>query len=203
MTAQTKNGNGGTRQWHADEMEQQLLQQLGKDHISVETINYLVAAGGKSRVLPILGKIAVGEVEGTSCYERSNAIYILGMMKDPAAVPWLTALLGHTDVDLQILAVRALGRIGGEQALEPVRRLYNGPCRGVDRGTNGEAKQRTADSLAEALTTPIPPALALEMRDVLQAPMPALNGHLARKQQPPTSVAPNPTHAAFRSRARS
>jgi hypothetical protein len=203
MTAHIKNGNGGPRQWHADEMEQQLLQQLGKDHISVETINYLIAAGGKNRVLPILGKIAVGEIEGTSCYERSNAIYVLGMMKDAAAVPWLTALLGHADVDTQILAVRALGRIGGEQALEPVRRLYNGPRRGLDHVTDGEAKHVAADSLAGAISTPIPPALALEMRDVLQAPLPALNGHLARKHQPPPSAAPNPTHAAFRSRARS
>jgi hypothetical protein len=73
-------------------MEQQLLQQLGKDHISVETIRYLSSAGGKNRVLPILGQIAVGEVEGTTCYERSNAIYVLGMLKDPAAVPWLTTI---------------------------------------------------------------------------------------------------------------
>ncbi len=204
MTAHTKNGNGGTPQWHTDEMEQQLLQQLGKDHMSVDTIKYLVAAGGKSRVLPLLGQIALGELDGTTCYQRSNAIYVLGMVKDPAAVPYLTALLGHTDVDLQILAVRALGRIGGDQALEPVRRLYNGPRRGAEPGSTGSAKRVLADSLAEALSSPVPPALALEMRDVLQpAPVPA-KPHYARKAPPPaTSVIPDPTQAAFRSRSHS
>jgi hypothetical protein len=165
----------------------------------VDTINYLVAAGGKRRVLPILGQIALGEVEGAGCYERSNAIYVLGMMKDPAAVPWLTTLLTHSDVDLQILAVRALGRIGGEQALEPVRRMYNGPRRCVDGAT--EAKPGPVDTLADAVSAPIPPALALEMRDVLQ-PAPA-NGTLARKPSPTPPPLPDPTQAAFRRPARS
>lgn len=202
MKGHAKNGNGGTPQWPSDEMEQQLLQQLGKDHISVDTINYLIAAGGKRRVLPILGKIAQGEVEGTECYERSNAIYVLGMMKDPAAVPWLTPLLVNPDVNLQILAVRALGRIGGEQALEPVRRMYNGPRRWVDQDRKDAAKPGTADELTEAISSPIPPALALEMRDVLH-PHPA-NGTLPRKPPvaPPPAI-PDPTQAAFRSRARS
>jgi HEAT repeat protein len=148
----------------------------------------------------LLGKIALGEIEGVSCYERTNAIYVLGMMKDPAAVPWLTTLLCHSDLDLQILAVRALGRIGGDQALEPVRRMYNGPRRGLEQGTNGETKHFAADSLAEALTTPIPPALALEMRDVLGQPLAAANEHLARKQAPRAAI-PDPAQAAFRSRS--
>jgi hypothetical protein len=199
MKGHAKNGNG-TPQWPTDDMERQLLQQLGKDHISVDTINYLVAAGGKRRVLPILGQIALGEVEGAGCYERSNAIYVLGMMKDPAAVPWLTTLLTHSDVDLQILAVRALGRIGGEQALEPVRRMYNGPRRCVDGAT--EAKPGPVDTLADAVSAPIPPALALEMRDVLQPA--SANGTLARKPPlGPPANRPDPTQAAFRRPARS
>jgi hypothetical protein len=203
MKGHAKNGNGGTPRWPADELEQQLRQQLGKDHISVETIRYLSAAGGKNRVLPLLGRIAVGEVAGTTCYERSNAIYVLGMMKDPAAVPWLTTVLGEPDVDLQILAVRALGRIGGDQALEPVRRLYNGPRRCVDGAPGGEAKPAVADGLAETLSTPIAPALALEMRDVLRPPASNGDGTLPRKQPSPPPAFPDPAQAAFRSRARS
>jgi hypothetical protein len=105
---------------------------------------------------------------------------------------------------MQILAVRALGRIGGEHALEPVRRLYNGPRRCVDHAPNGEAKSAVADGLAETLSTPIPPALALEMRDVLRPSAPSPNGALVRKQPaPPPSTFPDPAQAAFRSRARS
>lgn len=147
--------------WNADELQQQVLQQLGKDHINTDTIRHMVAAGGKQEVLPVLGELAQGAVPGETHYEQANAIYVLGMIKDPAAVHWLEPLLGRASEDLQILAVRALGRIGGDAALAPVRRLYNG--REPNGAANGAALELSADSLGE----PVPPALALEMRDAL------------------------------------
>jgi hypothetical protein len=68
-------------------------------------------------------------------------------------VPWLTAILDAPDPALQMPAVRALGRIGGEGALAPVRRHYNAPA----------PEPGTAPS-----SPPPPPALAQEMRAALQ-----------------------------------
>src|SRR5215212_2105003 len=124
----TRQVKDNSPRWSAGELQQQLLQQLNKDHINMETIQRLVkAAGGKKSILPLLGSIASGTMPDETWYEQANAIYVLGMIKDPAAIPWLTSLLGDDDADLQVLAVRALGRIGGDQALEPVRQLYNAP----------------------------------------------------------------------------
>jgi hypothetical protein len=152
--------------WNADELIEQLHRQLNKDHIERDTIRWMVqAAGGKKSLVPLLGSIASGAEPGESWYEQANAIYVLGMMKDPAAIPWLTRLLGTADIDLQILAVRALGRIGGDQALEPVRRLYNAP-QTVEKKIQPPAANGAAHP--SALPCPVPPALALEMRQVLE-----------------------------------
>jgi hypothetical protein len=171
-----------TPRWGDDELTEQLLHQLNKDHIGAETIQRMVrAAGGKKSLVPLLGHIASGEEPGESWYEQANAIYVLGMMKDPAAIPWLTHLLGTADIDLQILAVRALGRIGGDQALEPVRRLYNAP-QTVEKKIEPPAANGAGHT--PAVPCPVPPALALEMRQVLdqagQPPAPLRTGRQPR-----------------------
>ena len=171
-----------TPRWSADELTEQLLHQLNKDHIETDTIQRIVrAAGGKKSLVPLLGNIASGAAPGESWYEQSNAIYVLGMMKDPAAIPWLTRLLGTADIDLQILAVRALGRIGGDQALEPVRRLYNAP-QTVEKKIQSPAANGAAHPTAVPCS--VPPALALEMRQVLDqaehAPAPSRTVRRAR-----------------------
>lgn len=170
-----------TPRWSADELTEQLLHQLNKDHIGTETIQRMVrAAGGKKSLVPLLGSIAGGAAPGETWYEQANAVYVLGMIKDPAAIPWLTRLLGTADIDLQILAVRALGRIGGDQALEPVRRLYNAP-QTVEKKIAPPAANGTP---APAVPCPVPPALALEMRQVLDQaehpPAPLRTGRQAR-----------------------
>src|SRR5438034_4305142 len=113
---------------HTAGLTQQLLHQLGQDHINLDAIRQLATAAGKRRLLPLLGQIATGALPDETSYHQANAIYTLGMMRDPAAVPWLAPLLDVPDPDVQVLAVRALGRIGGEEALEPVRRRYNRPA---------------------------------------------------------------------------
>jgi hypothetical protein len=90
-------------------------------------------------------------------------------------------LLGSADMDMQILAVRALGRIGGDQALEPVRRLYNAP-HSAEKKPLAPAARANAAPGAEPQPCLVPPALAVEMREVLKADQaPLTSRHAARK----------------------
>lgn len=118
---------------------------LGKDHLGPDVIRTLAALGDE--VVPALGAIATG-TRPAPAYERENAIYVLGMIGRDGAVDYLTQVLWTPDLNLQVLAARALGRIGSPPALAELRRLYNG-----------------------AVPRPLPPALAMELREVL--------GHLA------------------------
>jgi HEAT repeat protein len=68
-----------------------------------------------------LVRIGVASVEpltnvlkGSDPDRRWNAVYALGAIGDPAAVPALAGVLSDADVDLAMAAVQALGAIGGE-----------------------------------------------------------------------------------------
>jgi len=51
-------------------------------------------------------------------YVVRNAVFILGEIRHPSAIPHLEPLLGHNDVRVGREAIRALARIGGPQALD-------------------------------------------------------------------------------------
>ena len=51
-------------------------------------------------------------------HRRQDAAFVLGMMRDPAAVPALSLALHNPDGLLRMLCVQALGKIGGPEARE-------------------------------------------------------------------------------------
>ena len=168
-----------------------VLQLLGKDHLGPEVIDRLAALDG---VGPLLGRIVTGS-QPAGDYERENAIYALGMIGADAAVPDLAHVLWQGEPDSQLLAARALGRIGNPAALAELRRLYHGtaaadltapqPDRepgaprfawnaGAPRvaetgGAWHNAAQATGNPQAgmPVSVRPLPSAVALELRDIL------------------------------------
>ncbi len=166
-----------------------VLHLLGKDHLGPEVIHSLAALDG---VGPLLGQVATG-VQPASCYERENAIYALGMLGADTAVPDLARVLWSSDPNSQLLAARALGRIGSPAALAELRRLYHGtaaadltppaPLPYEGRGGQAPPVPRIAESGGAwqtsthgasdghggmpAGTRPLPSAVALELRDIL------------------------------------
>jgi HEAT repeat protein len=75
----------------------------------------LVAVGPKARdrLIFILG---VGHV-----HRRQDAAFVLGEMKDEAAVEPLCDALRHTDGLLRVLSAQALGKIRSPKAIRPLR----------------------------------------------------------------------------------
>lgn len=166
-----------------------MLQLLGKDHLGPEVIQSLAALDG---VVPLLGRVATGD-HPAGCYERENAIYALGMLGADAAVPDLARVLWSSDASSQLLAARALGRIGSPAALAELRRLYHGtaaadltpptPLPHEGRGEPASVALRIAERGGAGQTSPtgsgdgyaglprpahpLPSAVALELRDIL------------------------------------
>jgi HEAT repeat protein len=60
-------------------------------------------------------------------HRRQDAAYVLGLMKDPAAVPALKLALHNPDPLLRMLSVQALGKIGGAEAQEALRQAVGDP----------------------------------------------------------------------------
>jgi hypothetical protein len=118
---------------------------LQKDHVGPDVIHAIEHMDAD--VVDLLGGIATATRPANS-YQRENAVYVLGMLGRHDAIVYLERLLGSPDLNLRVLAARALGRIGTPAALAPLRRLYNGTA---GCGT-------------------LPPALALELRDILGGP---------------------------------
>ncbi len=56
-------------------------------------------------------------------HRRQDAAFVLGKMKDPAAVEPLCAALKHPDALLRQLSAQALGRIGDRRAEKALRRM--------------------------------------------------------------------------------
>ncbi len=164
-----------------------VLQLLGKDHLGPEVIHSLAALDG---VVPLLGRIATG-AQAANCYERENAIYALGMIGAEAAVPDLAHVLWQGEPNSQLLAARALGRIGNPAALAELRRLYHGtaaadltpPAPLPYEGRGESVTPRIAEPSGAWQTSihrasnghsglpapahPLPSAVALELRDIL------------------------------------
>ncbi len=65
----------------------------------------------------MLGAIATGE-RPASAYERENAVYVLGMLGQDSAVDPLARVLWDSNLNTQVLAARALGRITGRVDVE-------------------------------------------------------------------------------------
>jgi HEAT repeat protein len=55
-------------------------------------------------------------------HRRQDAAYVLGMMKDPAAVPQLCIAMHNPDPLLRMIIVEALGKIGDPAATDTLRR---------------------------------------------------------------------------------
>ncbi len=55
-------------------------------------------------------------------HRRQDAAYVLGMMKDPAAVPQLCIAMHNPDPLLRMIVVEALGKIGDPSAEDTLRR---------------------------------------------------------------------------------
>ncbi len=163
-----------------------VLQLLAKDHLGPAVIRSLAALDG---VVPLLAGLATG-AQPSGCYERENAIYALGMLGADAAVPDLVHILWIADPNEQLLAARALGRIGNATALAELRRRYQGYTAltpPVPPSYTGRAEPSDwappAPRIAEASgawptaappeagngagTRALPSALALELRDIL------------------------------------
>jgi|SRR5579859_2132475 len=158
-----------------------VLKLLGKDHLGPDVIQGLASMGGE--IIPLLGSVATGE-RPADPYQQENALYVLGMLGQDSAVPALARVLWGSDPNLQLLAARALGRIGSPAALAELRRLYNGyqapAADGLDAGPDADpgatlpapdqpaaVRRALAGWGQPAAPRPMPPALALELRDIL------------------------------------
>jgi len=146
---------------------------LGKDHLGPDVVHTIERMG--DGVIPMLGTIATGEQPADE-YERENAIYVLGMIGQDQAVDYLSRVLWSPDLNLQVLAARALGRIGSPEALAELQRLYKGyrlpapipaPPTAADSDATRPAADRVKEPARRALPRPIPAPLALELRDIL------------------------------------
>lgn len=91
----------------------------------------LVAIGpvARDRLVFILGE---GHV-----HRRQDVAFVLGEMKDEAAVGPLCESLRHTDPLLRLLSVQALGKIGSPEALHKVRLA----CMDADPAVAKEARK--------------------------------------------------------------
>lgn len=76
----------------------------------------LVAAGK-----PAVKAMIFVHTDKQSVHRRQDVTYVLGEAGDPEAVPVLIDALRDTDPLLRQLAAEALGKIGDEQAAEPLR----------------------------------------------------------------------------------
>lgn len=160
-----------------------VIKLLGKDHIGPDVIRTIAGMG--EDVIAVLGAVATGE-RPASAYERENAVYVLGMLGQDSAVDPLARVLWDPNLNTQVLAARALGRIGhrgNQEALDLLRRVYNGYW--GPSADEPEAARPAADSpggarvnlrswAGQTTPTPLPPALAMEIRDIL-----GLNGEHA------------------------
>lgn len=92
-------------------------------------------------------------------HNRRHAAWILGELRAQAALPALTAATGtKSDPDLLEGVAEALGKIGGDEAVEGLQRLLRGSYLSV-RAKAVEALgriegQRATDALHEALNDP-------------------------------------------------
>ncbi len=153
-----------------------VIKLLGKDHIGTDVIRTIAGMGAD--IIPTLGAIATGE-RPAGTYERENAIYVLGMLGQDSAIDDLAQVLWDSNLNLQVLAARALGRVGNRgngAAIDLLRRVYNGYW--GPSADEPEAARPAADSpggarlnlrswSGQATPTPLPSALAMEIRDIL------------------------------------
>jgi len=79
-----------------------------------------VAALGKSEI-DFLLEMAKGNAGGVSPYQRRNAVLLIGLLKPENAVGAVAGLLKNKDAGLRVYAIRALGRIGTEDASQALR----------------------------------------------------------------------------------
>ena len=74
----------------------------------------IIGEPARERLVFILG-------EGHT-HRRQDAAFVLGMMKDPAAVKPLCLAMHHPDPLLRMIAAEALGKIGDPAAIDTLRR---------------------------------------------------------------------------------
>ncbi len=96
-----------------------LIQQLDSKNIRVmegaRAALVAIGAPARDRLIFILGK--------GHTHRRQDAAFVLGKMRDPAAVEPLCAALKYPDALLRRIAAQALGRIGDPRAEKALRRM--------------------------------------------------------------------------------
>jgi len=60
-------------------------------------------------------------------HRRQDAAFVLGLMRDPVAVPQLCVAMHNPDPLLRLLCVEALGKIGDPSAADTLRRALGDP----------------------------------------------------------------------------
>lgn len=91
-----------------------ILELLGRDEIEDGVVHDISLFGRKG--IEFLMDAAVGKVLRASTYQRTNAIYALGRLKEERAIKNLAALLKGSNERMRVYAVLALGRIGNGEA---------------------------------------------------------------------------------------
>ncbi len=79
-----------------------------------------------------------GGTEWRACTEPCEAVWLLGKLGHPGAIPALRRSLHHADVQVRLEAVWALARIGGAEALAGLEEALHDRDREV-RGIASEA----------------------------------------------------------------
>jgi len=64
-------------------------------------------------------------------HRRQDAVFVLGMMSDPLAVPPLCVAMHNPDPLLRLIIVEALGKIGDPSASDTLRKALGDPDKAV------------------------------------------------------------------------
>jgi hypothetical protein len=101
-------------------IEEQVLYALDQDEISTKVIERFRYNG--EDWWAVARKVVSGDLKASD-YQLSNAVYVLGKLGDPKAVPVLEKALSHADTKVRIGGLRALGRIPSPESSAVLNRF--------------------------------------------------------------------------------
>ncbi|MBN2019237.1 MAG: HEAT repeat domain-containing protein [Sedimentisphaerales bacterium] len=91
------------------------------------------------------------QLHSDNTHRKSNAVYMLGKIKDAESVPDLIRALEDSDSDVRWSAADALGEIGDNSVAEPLRNLLYDPAEYARKSATDALKQINAPVTADEL----------------------------------------------------
>ncbi len=101
---------------HLEALILMLLDRVEIDDGTVHDVSLLGQDG-----IRFLFEVALGKVKEATLYQRGNAVFVLGLLKQEKAIEILISLLREENEKFRLLTLSALGRIGGDRARKALR----------------------------------------------------------------------------------